>query len=156
NTDTPLPPDEPAGQNPPDGAIINYYLGAGPAGNFPVLLEIYDSAGTLVRRYSSADKPEEIDPRRLAIPTYWFRRPQILSDAPGMHRFIWDLHYPRPKDIPPSFPISAVYRDTPPEPMGPAVMPGQYTIRLIGRNHRLERKLTVKEDPRVTTPIESL
>src|SRR5262249_342483 len=69
NTDTPLPPDEPAGQNPPDGAIINYYLGAGPAGNFPVLLEIYDSSGTLVRRYSSADKPEEIDPRRLAIPT---------------------------------------------------------------------------------------
>ena len=156
NTDTPIPPDEPAGKNPPDGAIIDYYLGSAPASNFPVMLEIYDSAGSLVRRYSSSDKPEEVDPKRLAVPTYWIRPYQPLSAAPGMHRFVWDLHYPRPKDIPPSFPISAVHRDTPAEPMGPAVMPGEYTIRLIGGNHRLERRLTVKEDPRVTTPLEAL
>jgi len=156
NTDTPIPPDESAGKNPPDGAIIDYYLGGTPASNFPVMLEIYDSSGSLVRRYSSADKPEEVDPKRLAVPSYWIRPYQPLSAAPGMHRFIWDLHYPRPKDIPPSYPISANYRDTPAEPMGPAVMPGEYTIRLIGGNHRLERKLTVKEDPRVTTPLEAL
>src|SRR5262249_32828937 len=155
-TDTPIPPDEPAGKNPPDGAIIDYYLGAERAATFPVLLEIYDSSGSLVRRFSSEDKPEAVDPKRLAVPTYWIRPPQILSAAPGMHRFVWDLHYPRPRDIPPSFPISAIHRDTPAEPMGPAVMPGEYTIRLIGRHHRLERKLTVKEDPRVTTPLEAL
>jgi hypothetical protein len=156
NTDTPIPPDEPAGKNPPDGAIINYYLGSGQPSNFPVMLEIYDSAGALVRRYSSADKPEEVDAKRLAVPTYWIRPYQPLSSAPGMHRFVWDLHYARPKDIPPSYPISAIYRDTPPEPMGPAVMPGEYTLRLIGGNHRLERKLTVKQDPRVTTSLEAL
>src|SRR5262249_55513228 len=58
NTDTPLPPEEPAGQNPPDGAIVNYYLKADSSG--PVTLEILDDKGKLVRRYSSADKPEPV------------------------------------------------------------------------------------------------
>ncbi len=47
NTDTPLPPEEPAGQNPPDGAILYYYLKAAASG--PVTLEISDAAGKLVR-----------------------------------------------------------------------------------------------------------
>src|ERR1035441_3038427 len=72
NTDTPLPPDEPAGQNPPEGAIIDYYLGAGASG--PVTLEILDSAGALVRRYASTDPVEPVDPM-LAIPAYWVRPP---------------------------------------------------------------------------------
>ena len=80
NTDTPLPPDEPAGQNPPDGAIIDYYLGAGASG--PVTLEILDSAGQLVRRYSSDDPVEPIDPM-LAVPLYWARPPRGLSGDAG-------------------------------------------------------------------------
>src|SRR5207249_2400089 len=68
NTDTPLPPDEPSAPNPPDGAIVNYYLGASVSG--PVTIEILDSAGQLVRRYSSADPVEPTDPM-LAVPMYW-------------------------------------------------------------------------------------
>jgi hypothetical protein len=149
-TDTPLPPEEPAGKNPPDGAIINYYLKAKAPG--PVTLEVFDDAGKLVRRYSSADKPEPVEEQTLAIPTYWIRPPQVLSAAAGAHRFVWDLHYPPPEGVRRSYPISAIYRDTPSAPLGPAVLPGQYTVKLTvgGRSH--VQPLTVKMDPRVKTP----
>src|SRR5262249_13409468 len=59
NTDTPLPVDEPAGENPPDGAVIDYFLAKPAAG--VVSLEIFDAQGRLVRRYSSQDRPERSD-----------------------------------------------------------------------------------------------
>jgi photosystem II stability/assembly factor-like uncharacterized protein len=147
--DTPLPPEEPAGQNPPDGAILYYYLKS--AASSPVTLEVLDSAKKLVRRYSSDDKPEPIDP--LAnVPTYWIRPPQILAASAGMHRFIWDLHYPAPDALRHEYPISAIYRDTPRYPLGPAAMPGQYTIKLTADGKTYTQPLTVKMDPRVKTP----
>jgi photosystem II stability/assembly factor-like uncharacterized protein len=147
NTDTPLPPEEPAGQNPPDGAIIDYYFKGAASG--PVTLEVLDSANKLVRRFSSEDKPEPVDDRNLTVPKYWLRPPRILSAGPGMQRFVWDLHYARPPWIPPSYPISAVYHDTPGEPLGPAVMPGQYTVKLTVAGQSYTQPLTVKMDPRV-------
>ncbi|HJQ38387.1 MAG TPA: glycoside hydrolase, partial [Thermoanaerobaculia bacterium] len=86
NTDTPLPADEPAGQNPPDGAIIDYYL-ASPASE--VTLEILSSDGSLIRRYSSRDlaaPPADTG----NVPWYWIRPPRVLSTTTGMHRFVWD------------------------------------------------------------------
>ncbi len=80
NTDTPLPPDFPAAENPPDGAVIDYYLQSAATG--PVTLEIKDNAGKTVRKYSSADKPDPIDPM-LNIPAYWVRPPQVLSASAG-------------------------------------------------------------------------
>ena len=154
NTDTPLPQEEPAGQNPPDGAIINYYLKADASG--PVVLEILDSAGKLVRRYASDDKPEAVNEKELAIPTYWIRPPQRLSSESGMQRFVWDLHYPPPPGTRRTYPISAIYRDTPSEPMGPEVLPGEYTIRLTAAGKAYTQPLTVKLDPRVKTPGEGL
>ena len=91
NTDTPLPPDEPAGENPPDGAMIDYFLSKDASG--PVTIEIKDGKGQLVRKYSSADKPVEANPKRLRIPSYWIRPPQSVSTKAGMHRFLWDMHY---------------------------------------------------------------
>ena len=81
NTDTPLPPEEPAGKNPPDGAILDYTLKAAAAG--PVTLEILDAAGKLVRRFSSADKPEPVDEKEMNVPTYWVRPAHALSAAAG-------------------------------------------------------------------------
>ena len=123
NTDTPLPPDEPAGQNPPDGAIIDYYLKAAAAG--PVTLEILGRAGAaraqvLERRRGRAD-PDESN-----VPAYWIRPPLRLSTAAGMHRFVWDLHYEAPRGLRRSFPIAAVFHDTPREPNGVWAMPGTY------------------------------
>src|SRR5437868_11163356 len=88
NTDTPLPPEEPAGQNPPAGAMLDYYLRS--AASAPVVLEISDEAGKLVRRFWSADKPEPVNEKELVVPAYWVRPPQLPSAEPGMHRFVWD------------------------------------------------------------------
>ena len=77
-TDTPLPPEEPAGKNPPDGAILDYALAAAAAG--PVTLEILDASGKMIRRFSSADKPEPVDEKEMNVPTYWVR-PARFSPA---------------------------------------------------------------------------
>ena len=153
NTDTPLPPDEPSAQNPPEGAIIDYVLKSEPS--TPVTLEILDHAGKLVRRYSSGDLVPEIDPR-LGIPRYWVRPFQPLSAAPGMHRFLWDLHYTPVPGSPAGYPMAAVAHDTAPAPTGPWVSPGEYTVRLTVDGRANTQPLTVKIDPRVKTPAAGL
>jgi hypothetical protein len=152
NTDTPLPPEEPVGKNPPDGAIIYYHIK--PAARGPVTLEILDAAGKLVRKFSSAD-PVDTLPRDLAVPTYWMRPPTHLSAAPGSHRFVWDLHYPPPAGVTLSYPISAIFGDTPKEPVGPPALPGTYTARLTVNGKTQSQSFVVKMDPRVKmTPAE--
>jgi photosystem II stability/assembly factor-like uncharacterized protein len=151
NTDTPLPADEPMGENPPTGAIIDYWLGAPAPG--PVTLEILDANGTLVRRYSSADTPEST-PEQLAkqmIPPYWPRPFRALPTTAGMHRWVWDLRYPAPGSAFRSYPISAVPHDTPAVPQGPLVVPGTYAVRLSADGTTLTRPLVVTMDPRVKT-----
>jgi hypothetical protein len=154
NPDTPLPPDEPAGQNPPDGAVLDYYLKAAAPG--PVTLEVLDGQGKLVRRFSSADTPPPVDEKSLTIAAYWLRPPQLLSAAAGAHRFVWDLHYPPPEGGRRSYPMTAVYRDTPSVPQGRWVLPGEYRVRLTVGDHSHEQPLTVRMDPRVPTPAEGL
>jgi photosystem II stability/assembly factor-like uncharacterized protein len=150
NPDTPLPPEEPAGTNPPDGAIINYYLKS--AATSPVVLEILDNQNKLICRFASNDQPEPVDEKGLDIPTYWIRPPQILSAVAGAHRFVWDLHHPPPAGGRRSYPISAIYRDTPAAPRGPVVLPGEYTVRLTAGGRSVAQPLMVKMDPRVKTP----
>ena len=152
NTDTPIPPDEAAGKNPPDGAIINYSLPADASG--PVSLEILDGAGKTIRRYSSTDRIEDPDPALVPVPTYWYRAAERLSAAAGMHRFVWDIHY---QPIPGGgggrggLPIAAVPHDTVPVPTGPWAAPGQYTVKLTVEGKGYTQPLTLKMDPRVKT-----
>jgi hypothetical protein len=157
NTDTPLPPDEPAGQNPPDGAIIDYALGTTATG--PVTLEIMDATGKPIRRYSSDDKPPftlETLGKTLNVPTYWVRPLATLSSAPGMHRFVWDLHETPPESSGYGYPISAVPYDTPREPLGPGVLPGRYIVRLSASGQTVTTEFNVVMDPRVKTPVAGL
>jgi hypothetical protein len=154
NSDTPLPPEEPAGQNPPDGAIIDYSL---QADQDLVSLEIFDANNTLVRRYTSKDKPavteEELE-KDLNVPTYWVRPTETLSDRAGTHRFVWDLRYAPPSTLDHQYPISATYRNTPRLPAGTLVKPGTYTIKLTAGGRTFIQKLTVEMDPRIkTTPV---
>jgi hypothetical protein len=145
-TDTPITQEEPQGQNPPDGAILNYFLKE--KINNPVVLEIFDASKKLIRKFSSDDKPYELPD--LNIPHYWIRPQQILSADAGSHRFMWDLHYP-PLNLPPSYPISAVYQNTAPEATSPWVMPGYYIAKLTVNGKSSEQTFLVKMDPRVKT-----
>jgi hypothetical protein len=154
NTDTPLPPEESAGQNPPDGAIIDYFMKSPSAG--PITLEILDSQNKVLRRFTNIDPPEPVQEKELDIPTYWIRPFQILSSKAGAHRFVWDLHYPPPESAPRTYPIAAIFRNTPSDPPGPWVMPGQYVAKLTVNSRSYMQPLTVKMDPRVKTPTEDL
>jgi photosystem II stability/assembly factor-like uncharacterized protein len=148
-TDTPLPPDEPAAANPPDGAIIDYYLAhASPA---PVTLEILDAHGHLVRKFSSSDKPDvtDADLKKQLIPLYWLRPFRALSSEAGMHRWVWDLHYPAPDATRHEYPIAAIPGDTPRYPLGPTALPGTYTARLTANGKSYTASFTVKMDPRI-------
>jgi len=153
NPDTPLPPDTPAGQNPPDGAIINYYLKSAASG--PVTLEIMDGSGKLVRRYSTADAVPQLNPD-LDIPAYWLRPPHPLASVPGFHRFVWDLHFAPVPGIKPEYPIAAVPWNTAPAPTSPWVMPGNYTLVLTVDGQKYSQPMTVQMDPRVKTPVADL
>jgi hypothetical protein len=80
-----------------------------------------------------------------------------LSATAGPHRFVWDLHYaPVPGGGRGRYPMTAVYKDTPPEPTGPWAHPGQYTVRLTAGSTTLEQPLTIRMDPRVKTSAEGL
>ncbi len=147
NTDTPLPPDEPAGENPPDGAMIDYFLSSDATG--PVTIEIKDGKGQSVRIYSSADAPFEANPKRLKIPSYWIRPPQSVSTKLGLHRFLWDMHYTPIPDVEPEFPMSATYRNTAPEATSPWVAPGDYNVTLTVGGKTFSQPLKVVMDPRV-------
>jgi photosystem II stability/assembly factor-like uncharacterized protein len=151
NTDTPLPPDEPAGQNPPDGAILDYWLSA----STPATLDILDASGTLVRRYSSADVV--VPPADTGnVPWYWIRPQRALPMAAGMHRFTWDLRYPPLPEKTPSYPIAATPGDTAPDTIAPWAMPGTYTVRLTANGRTLSQPLVVTMDPRVKTSHDDL
>src|SRR4030095_3265008 len=147
NTDTPLPPDEPPGENPPDGAMIDYFLSKDASA--PITIEITDGKGQLVRKHSSAAKPVDANPTRLRIPSYWIGPPQLVSTKAGMHRFLWDMHYTPIAGVEPEFPISATYRNTAPQATSPWVVPGDYTVTLTIGNIRFSQPLTVAMDPRI-------
>ncbi|MEP6570346.1 MAG: glycoside hydrolase [Acidobacteriota bacterium] len=152
NSDTPLPPDEPAGENPPEGAMIDYYISSLGAVRLDqtVELEIKDEAGNVVRHYSGADPLPAPDPT-LNIPPYWIRPPQILEGSAGMHRFFWDLHYAPLPGLQALYPIAAVYRNTAPDSTAPWALPGTYTVVLTVGGKSYEQPLTLRMDPRVNT-----
>jgi photosystem II stability/assembly factor-like uncharacterized protein len=156
NPDTPLPPEVPAGKNPPDGAIIDYFLAEKSTG--PVTLEILDASGKLVRKYSSTDKAETLEsiaPKH-PIPMYWVLEDKILPSKEGMHRFLWDVRYPAPKSLSYGYPISAILHGTPLEPRGAWAQPGNYTVRLTVNGQPYTQPLMLKMDPRVKTSTADL
>jgi hypothetical protein len=155
-SDTPIPPDEPLAENPPAGAVIEFFLPHD--AKRPVMLEVLDGSGGLVRRFRSDDPPEPgaEELARELIPPYWLKPPRVLPAQGGMHRWVWDLRYAAPFATTRGYPISAVPHATPRGPGGPLALPGRFLVRLTVEGRRFEAPLTVKADPRVRLPTGAL
>ena len=135
NKDTPLTQETPLGRNPPTGAVIDYYLPQAAKG--PVELEIFDGAGALVRRYSSADADEDLGAEPY-FSSSWLKAPLRLSSAAGSHRFVWDLRYPRPRALEYQWSIAASpFESAALTPAGPLALPGDYRLALVVDGRRL-------------------
>ncbi|HEV7700222.1 MAG TPA: hypothetical protein VGO43_08340, partial [Pyrinomonadaceae bacterium] len=152
NSDTPLPPDEANQENPPDGAALDYYLGANATN---VELEIKDPSGRVVRTYRSSDVMPAIKDTN-NVPAYWIRRPQPLSNSAGAHRFLWDMHYTPVPGVGPDYPIAANYMNTATVPTSPWAHPGRYkvTLRVDGKEYSQSFELRI--DPRVRATDDEL
>ena len=120
---TPLPPEIPQAPNPPDGAIIDYYLASA---QDEVMLDILDDKNQVVRRYTSSDKPPASE-RVQAVADIWIVPPPRLTGSAGMHRFVWDLRYGA---------------------RGPQVLPGTYQVRLTVAGRAYSQTVDVSLDPR--------
>ncbi len=154
NPPTPWPPDMATGKNPPNGAIIDYYLG--PKFKGDVTVEIDDAKGGLISKFSSTDPIPPFDPR-YPDPAYWARPPLTVPTTAGHHRFLWDMRY---QDIPgmstgPDA-AQAVPDDTPSTAASPFVMPGTYTVKLIAGGKTMTAPITIVMDPRVKTSAADL
>jgi photosystem II stability/assembly factor-like uncharacterized protein len=169
NDPTPWPPEIPAGENPPQGAVIDYNLAANASS---VSLEIVDAAGKIVRSYSSADTIPGPDPAwnpdeynkicqrntnapRCSVPLYWAAPNNALSPRAGMHRFMWDMRFD-PVDPAGFSEGPAVPHRTYLVPNTPWAPPGSYTVRLVvdGKTYTQPMKLVL--DPRVKTPASAI
>ncbi len=135
---TPEPKDEPAAENPPRGAVLDYALKAVPAG--PVVIEVLDARGELVRRFASDDKIESPDLQKIQVTEDWVPAPLPPPASAGMHRFVWDLHYAAPKEL------GRSRRST---TSGVWAPPGRYTVRLSAAGRSLTQPLVVQKDPRI-------
>ncbi len=161
--DTPLPKETTTGENPPEGAILDYYLAKPATG--PITLAIVDGDGHVVRTYSDVAPPA--DTLMPNVPAYWIQPPTVLSRQPGMHRIAWDLRYETPDALPfgyygtlldyTEYTLNwhAIPGETPQrQPVGPMVLPGTYSVRLTVNGRTYSQPLTVVPDPRV--PVSSM
>jgi hypothetical protein len=148
---TPLPPEEPAALNPPNGAMIDYFL---PSQVHDVQLEVLDAQQNLARRFSSEGHSveERIPTKYLPLPVAerWFAKPEVLEKTPGMHRFVWDLTWGSSGG--PTEDEDADYH----RPKGPKVVPGIYQVRLTVDGEVQSQSLTVVMDPRSPATSEVL
>jgi photosystem II stability/assembly factor-like uncharacterized protein len=154
NKDTPLPPEEPRAENPPTGAIFDYWLPA--ESQSPVTLEIADAAGKIVRRFSSADtftRPHA----DVYFAERWLGWPASLTKKAGHNRFVWNLRGSQPRAIDYEYSIAAVPGgELSALPLGAFVLPGKYEARLTVGGQTLRQALEVRMDPRVKTTEEDL
>jgi hypothetical protein len=127
---------QPVGDNPPAGAMIDYYFKAAPKDE--VTLDILDASGKVVRHLSNKEKKEGEQPPE------WPDRVERVKTIPtneGMNRFAWDLRYNDPVQIPGAF-----YSGT--GPKGPLALPGDYQVKMTvaGKSQTVPLKIVI--DPR--------
>jgi photosystem II stability/assembly factor-like uncharacterized protein len=142
-----IPSGRPLGQNPASGAAIYYSLSEKPKEKEEVKIEILDSAGKLVKKYSSIEKKEEgpADPEAEAFGPP--RGPAKLPVEAGLNRFVWSLRY----EDSTKFPGMIMWAG---DVDGPVVAPGAYTVKLTAGGQSQTQTVTVRPDPRLKTAPE--
>jgi photosystem II stability/assembly factor-like uncharacterized protein len=143
---TPLPPEEPTAENPPNGAMIDYFL---PSLASSVQLEVFDSQQNLVRKFSSEDPSSGKHPP-LPVAERWFPKPEVLEKTAGAHRFVWNLTWGSSGG--PSADEDAEVRN----PSGPKAVPGIYQVRLTVEGKTHDQSLKIDQDPRSPATPETL
>ncbi len=135
---TPLPPEEPTAENPPNGAMIDYFIASSAK---ETSLEIFDAQRNLIRKFSSE---EQVRKRHAAVPVAdrWLPNSEILPKTAGMHRYVWDLRCGSSGELI-ADEESDLYR-----PSGPKVVPGTYQVRLTIDGYSWTQSLRVVMDPR--------
>ena len=144
---SPLPPEEPTAKNPPDGAIVDYYL---PTTAKNVTLEISDPNGKLVRRFVSGVRKPQKQPQ-LAIAERWLPKPVVLENTAGAHRFVWDLRWASTGANP-----DLEEEDGRAAPRGPRVVPGEYQVKLMVDGASFTEPMNVEMDPRSQATVTEL
>ncbi|MCA1586523.1 MAG: hypothetical protein LC791_17720, partial [Acidobacteria bacterium] len=127
-----------AGANPPNGAIIDFWLGKVPEGD--VVVEILDN-GRVIRTYGTK-RPEATAPPSLEPPT------SPLTVKAGLNRLVWNVRHDQVVPVPGLFVFNSL--------QGRQALPGQYQVRLVAGGKTLTAPLTVRLDPRVSTPLTEL
>ena len=143
---TPFPKEEPQAQNPPQGAVIYYALGARPNGD--VALDVLDARGNVVRHMTSAPAQAVREAPRAPLEQFWLAPPTSLSASVGLNRAVWDLRYDAPPVFAHTFAFNGNPGTTPAIPEGPLALPGVYTVRLTVDGKSYRQPLTVHPDPR--------
>jgi hypothetical protein len=121
-----------------------------------VTLDIVDGSGSVIRHMSSvppAPVPEAAKPPE---PNFWIARPASVPTNAGLNRVNWDLRYDPPPAFHHSFEINANPGLTPASPEGMLALPGTYSVRLTVDGKTYTQTFTVRNDPRVTTPLADL
>jgi photosystem II stability/assembly factor-like uncharacterized protein len=148
---SPLPPEEPTAENPPNGAVIDYYLKT--AAN-QAKLEIFDAKQVLVRRFSAehlSAELREIKHPPMAIAERWFPKPQPVEKSAGMHRFVWNLTWGNSGSN-----TEEIEDDDYFAPHPPRVVAGDYEVRLTVDGATWTQPLKVAMDPRCTATSDEL
>jgi hypothetical protein len=147
-----MPEEEPAGSNPPEGAVFDYWL---PRRVDRVEIEIRDASGALVQRLTGDAAHEPAADQYFSAA--WVQPPQALAREAGMHRVSWNLRYPRPTAVRYEYSIAAVpTRRTPITPEGPFALPGVYHVTLRADGFASEQKLFLRQDPRAVVTSDDL
>ena len=127
----------PVGENPPKGAIIDYYFASKPKEE--ITLDILDAQGKLVRHLSSKEKKTFEQPPEW--PDQEIPQETIPAEA-GMNRYAWDLRYESPVKIPGAFYAGL-------GPVGPLALPGTYQVKLTAGSFTQTAPLELRMDPRL-------
>ena len=160
-----------AGQNPPSGLLVQYYLKEKPEGE--VTLTILDADGNEVKRFSSEEqKPAatgvtgastaegseggEAKPPTTEEPAEKpkgekkeeKKEPRVPKNAGG-NRFVWNLKYPDSVKI-------EGYVAGEDALSGPAAAPGRYQVRLQVGDQTYTQPFEVRKDPRISTSDDDL